>query len=286
MRRVRRLAAVVCAGACVAGGSGCFLLTPTRIETERFPTTSEPIAPERRPDDGRILLHTRLLEQPLGADYLTHGVWSETADPLSHEASALLAANGLRVGVISGVIPAELERLATSDTAVVNASLRSIRTEQPKPIPVNAATEPTRLRAVKAVGEDVRVLELTNAECAVVVTAAATPDGRVTVRCEPRVQHGERGASWAPNATGTGFERHDSRPCEQFLMLAWEVKLARHEVLLIGSVETDHPDTLGQTFFEVRDPSRMRQRVLAVQADFGDAPPRSVPSAVSSALTR
>lgn len=280
-----RTLVVVCAITSVTAGSGCFLFPSPRVVAERATELTNSTPPEVSANTGRVLLHTRLIEQPLGDEYLSHEVWTQAANPLSHDTAALLTVNGFRVGVISGVIPADLERLATSEPAVVNASLRAILSDQPKPIPVNASAEPISLRSIRNVGDEPQVLELSNSECAVVVTASPTIDGRVKVRCEPRVQHGAKQPHWGPTADGTGFERYDQRPTEQFPMLAWEVILAKHEVLLIGCVEEESSCTLGQSFFQIRDPSRLKQRVLAIQADF-NAGQVGVTSGVPGALVR
>jgi len=276
-----RTLAFVCAIASATAGSGCFLSPPSREvnRTAEFRKSESVHAP------GRILLHTRLIEQPLGDEYLTREVWTQTANPLPHDTSTLLSMNGFRVGVISGVIPGDLERLATSEPAVVNASLRAFLADQPKPIPVNASTEPLAMRITRAVGDEPQVLDLPNAECALIVTATPTLDGRVNLRCEPRVQHGSKQPHWGPTADGTGFERLDQRPSEQFPTLVWDLTIDRHEVLLIGSIEDDNKNTLGQNFFEIHDPSRLKQRLLAIQADF-TAGSSGVTSGVPGALVR
>jgi hypothetical protein len=285
MRWVRSLSAVGCAITVTTIGFGCLATEQSRVVVERPGILAEHASPDLQTDAGRVLLHTRLIEQPLGDEYLSHTLWTQTANPLPHGSSAVLGANGIRVGLISGVIPADLERLATSEAAIVDASLRIVLSDLPKPVPIKSSGEMVNLEVVRTSGDAPESIEISNAEFALIVTATPTTDGQVKVRCEPRIQHGEKQPHWGPTADGTSFERNDLRPTEQFPTLAWEVTLARHEVLLVGSTEEEAPGNLGATFFRLRDTLRQRQRVLAIQADYSSG--KSVlTSGVSGLLAR
>lgn len=261
-------------------GSGCFLrdrwLGPVTPPPDQVVTaTHQPVSADRR-----IQLHTRLIEQPHGHDYLTRGLWADAVDPLPHELSARLAANGLRVGVISGSVPDELETLG--QTAAISPMLRSVQVDQPKPIPVNGPIESATvlLRADPTASPQPKRYE--RAECAVVVKTAPTADGRVRVRCEPRVQHGSRRPYFQP--TADGFDREDRRPTEEFAALAWEVTLSASDVLLVGPTAEPDDDALGAAFFLARTPDRWRQRVFTLQAT--STTPSPAARGVTAALVR
>lgn len=227
-----------------------------------------PTTVSRRPERPArgVMLHTRLIEQPAGNDYLTRGLWQDTTDPLPHPLSALLAANGLRVGVVSGFIPAELERLARSEAAAVDPMLRSFAFGQPKPVPVNGPLPACTADAVANLNAPAARLELTAAECGLVVTVTPAAGDQLRVRCEPQIRHDAQRTWWKANAAGTGFDRLDQKPTEAFPGLAWEVTLSRRDVLVFGA--TADPDaTLGEVYFFTPDQDRPRQRVLTLQVN-------------------
>jgi hypothetical protein len=113
-------------------------------------------------------------------------------------------------------------------------------------------------------------VELTAAECGLSVTARPGEGDRVTLVCEPQVQHGDKQAWLKPSADGTEFTRRDAKPLEAFPTLAFEVTLGPQDYLLIGPAD-DPADTLGQAFFYAATESRARQRVLVIRALRGPA---------------
>lgn len=269
MRPWVAVAHALIASLAASAGSGCSLVrstvtyAPTGGPALNTSVTARLAAPA--PDgEARVVMQTRLIEQPGGDEYLTHGVWKDATDPLSHEQSTRLAVNGLRVGVVSGQLPAELEKLATSEASVVNPMLRTFLAGKPKAVPVNGPL-PSCEAAVRAnlSGEPV-AKAWTAADCGVVVTAIPLPDGRLSVRVEFQIQHGERAFNYQPNSDGTAFDGRHQRTVEPFPTLAFETALRRGDVLLFGA--TDAPaGTLGQAFFFPPAAARLRQRVLLIQ---------------------
>lgn len=266
-------------------GTGCMWWPrPATVTAERV--SDEPDSASRRPDrpDHGVVLHTRLIEQPAGNDYLNRGVWLDATDPLPHPVSALLAVNGLRVGILTGLIPTELERLARSEASAVSPMLRGFQFGQSKAVPVNGPIANCSFAAKPGLGDDPVTHELTAAECGLVVTVTADGD-RLRVRCEPRVQHATLRPWFRPTADGTTFERHDQRPTEAFPTLAWEVTLDRKDVLVIGAT-VDAERTLGEAFFFATTADRPRQRVLTLQAGVWGEPADTAPAGSPAALAR
>lgn len=261
-------------------GPGCFLRNHWLGAERPSPGHAGIATPHDRPAERRIQLHTRLIEQPHGHDYLTRGLWADAVDPLPPELSARLAANGVRVGVISGTVPDELENLG--QTAAISPMLRTVQLDQPKPIPVNGPIESVTLLVRTEPTDPPRRREYERAECAVVVTSTPTPDGRVRVRCEPHVQHGSRRPFFQP--TADGFDREDRRPTEEFPTLAWEVTLSPADVLVVGPLAEPDDDALGAAFFLTRTPDRWRQRVFTLQAT--STAPTPAARGVTAALVR
>lgn len=240
---------------------GCFFLPKPETGVGKLTPFPPDLRSQLRADPG-VTFDTRLLEQPVGESYLSRGLWADTTDPLPHHLSALLAANGVRVGLVSGPTPAEFDKLATGEGTAVAPTLRRGLAGKPKLIPVNGPLDRCTAGVTDALTADMRKLSLSTTECAVLATGTPDTGGRVMVRCELLLQHGDKRAWWTATDEG-GFERTDERTKENFPSLVFEVSLAPSETLVIGP--TANPDdTLGGVFFVT--PSQAKQRVLVIRA--------------------
>src|SRR5690242_5433429 len=72
-------------------------------------------------------IQTTLIDQPAGDPYLNKGLWATAGKPLPHELSAVLARNGVRVGLFSGQVPGEFDHLIHSDHATLSPMARSMQ---------------------------------------------------------------------------------------------------------------------------------------------------------------
>src|SRR6516162_7389380 len=88
-----------------------------------------------------VVVMTALIDRPGGDPYLTDGLWPAADKPIPHETAALLAENGIRVGIISGIPPAEFSALITSDKATTARRLNLRRLNEPKVLPVIGPVE-------------------------------------------------------------------------------------------------------------------------------------------------
>jgi hypothetical protein len=211
-----------------------------------------------------LILTTGLIELPPGDPYLTAGLWADARDPLPHERSAVLARNGLRVGVLSGIKPARFDALTADEGTYRHVTHRTLPAGAEKVIPVNgplAAASVTHFADLTGTGTP---LTVTAAECGLSVVGEATADG-VRLRLLPVVQHGEKELAVRVAADGT-LGRDDRRKREAFPGLAVEVVLGDGDVLVVGG-PADPGDTLGRALFLDAAGGRVRQRVLVVRAD-------------------
>ena len=254
-------------------GTGCHLFTPKAVLAKRIGQSAPelPRATVTPNGDTPVTYHTRLVDQPAGSSYLNSGLWDETANPLSHAQTTLLALNGLRIGVICRAPPAELERLASSDATVLGAMLRSGVVGGPRVIPINGPVESCQLGIQTAVTGAVQSKRFELVECGLTVTATALPEDKLKLHCEFQIQHGERQPWLRPTSDGSGFARTDARASESFPALAFDVTLGRSDLLVIGASE-DPVEKLGQAYFFAHATDRIRQRVLLLQVGTHELP--------------
>jgi hypothetical protein len=262
--QVQRLFVVTALAAGLLGSVGCFLFGKPKLPqtTINETTTHKPITAKQ---EQRYEIITRLLELPAGNDYLNRTVWVSTHDPLPHQSSAILAANGLRLGLMADPAPPEFDRYARSETHSLDARLRTTSAGTAKVIPLNAPHEVLNLDVVRQLSDQPAELSLTGAECAYTLTVLDDPEGRVLVRAVPQIQHGQKRRWWNADEQGTGMQVEDKRPTEEFPNLAWTMTMNANDVLILGP--TEQPSrTLGEACFYTPDGRHQRVLVLQVRA--------------------
>ena len=261
----------------LVGGPGCRFF-PKRQSAEPIASQqSQSIARSATETEPTFTVISQQVEQPAGNEYLTRGIWKDATDPISHELSTLLAANGLRVGVIRGQTPPELERLGTSTASSVGLIQRSFVAGKSRTIPINGPADAEDLRITNNLPNDVETHSLRAADYGVEVVGTPTENGHVRVRCTLTIQHGDQQGWLVPNSDGTGFMRKEERPAISLGKMTWELTLGRTDILLIGSTEAP-AGTLGQAYFYMSYPDRQRQRVFVLQAGANANSPGEVPA--------
>jgi hypothetical protein len=212
-----------------------------------------------------LAVRTVLIDRPAGDSYLSRGLWDSAGKPVRHELAVLLAQNGLRVGVLTGVIPGEFDRLVSSDQSTVDPTHRSLQPGKAKVVPLNGPLERVSYRVLHDLAATPSRVELVGAECGLAITAKPAEGNRVTLLCEPRVQYGDKQGWLQPTTDGSGFTRQERKPLEAYPTLSFEVTLGPQDYLIVGPAD-DAADTLGQVFFYNLSADRARQRVLVIRA--------------------
>src|SRR5262245_12392683 len=128
-----------------------------------------------------VVLMTALIDRPGGDPYLTDGLWAAADKPLSHETAALLAENGIRVGIISGIPPVEFSTLVTSEKTTTARRLNLRRLNEPKVLPVNGPVDVAEYAVLTGLKADRAGVTVSGAECGFEVTPAAATSDRVSL---------------------------------------------------------------------------------------------------------
>jgi hypothetical protein len=237
----------------------------------RFQSTSPP--PAKSAKVSRSVVHSeqaytvisQLIDQPAGNEYLTRGIWNEAPDPLPHDLSTLLAANGLRVGLIRGLPPPELERLGTSEASSVGLVQRSFPEGKTRTIPLNGPLAQAQLTVIKNLPNDQDFLDVQQLESSLDVQVTPGEGTRVRVECTFKLQHGSPQTWLVLNEDETAFSRENQRPTLLLSTMTFAVELDRQDILIVGSTEKPG-GTLGESCFYLPVDTRLRQRIFVLQA--------------------
>lgn len=260
-----------CAVVLAVAAAGCLDLGGPRVDALRPPPPAASLPPAM--PDG-LYVESVLLERPLGDPVLDQELWAGGAAVPPH-VRALLAENGLRAAVLGGTPPPAFQRLLESSDAHAGRG-QSFANRRDEVVPTAGPTDPCSFSVLPALSGARATFDLQKARGGVRVRPERTPDGRVSVRCEPQVQHGEREDHIRPTADGTTFTVQGEVPLERFASLGFDVTLGPDDYLLIGSPATAS-DTLGAVLFTADANGRPRQRVLVLRAAWRGEKPSDLP---------
>jgi len=239
---------------------GCFLRPPP-AEVNRLPV-AEPLPETNSAEPGRYEISTHLLDLPAGATEAYTRLWADTIDPLPHANSAILAANGLRVGVLTYPGPAELQRLMQTETSLSEARLRTTAAGTAKLIPLNTPREQWSVNLLRDLAGRPAMERYDRAECALEITIDEPTGAIPQMTLTPTLQHGEKRRFWSSTADGTAMQTEDRRSREQLASLVVALPVDENALLLIGGTGGANA-SLGEGFFT--SPDGTRQRLLVVQ---------------------
>lgn len=249
--------------ACAAGCLG-------RAGRPTVPEIVRSLAPPL-PAEG-LLVESVLVEQPAGDRFLDRTLWDAVRPLGQPETRALLAENGLRAGVLAGSGPQKFQTLLESETDTVSPQRITFHLRKEAVVPTAGPVDPCKFSLVTDLAGKPAAVEFGRARCGVLVRPELLPDGRVRVRCEPQLQHGERRQWLRPNEDGTGFTSREEVPVEKFPVLAVEATLGPDDYLLVGGDATA-ANTLGSVMFSADADGRPRQRVLVLRSRSATPPP-------------
>jgi len=250
---------------CALAGAGIGCKKPLNSPAQPASSTIARSLSPMIPPEG-LLVQSVLIEQPIGDQFLDRDLWASTRPVGEPETRALLAENGLRAGVLSGVLPQRFQDLLDSEADIVSPpNEMSFNSRKEAVVPTAGPIDPCRFKLLSDLAGAPQSIEFAQARCGVLVRPRVEAGGRVMLYCEPQIQHGERRDRYRPNEDGTGFVKTEELPLEKYPWLGFDAVLGPGDCLVIGwNAEQDR--TLGQVLFAAEIGNRPRQRVLVIRA--------------------
>jgi hypothetical protein len=253
-------AIVLCA---VVMGLGCekFFTSPDRPVT---PSIARSLAPAIPADS--LIVEYVLLERPIGDVFLDRDLWTSTLPAGSPEIRSLLAENGIRAGILTGMLPTQFQTMLETKADVVDhPHLITFSNRKETVIPTAGPIEACEFDILSDLAGKSESVSLKEARCGVLVRPQSLGEGRVKVWCEPQIQHGSRQDRFRPSEDGTQFTKYEEVPTEKYSAFGFEVTLRPEECLVIGCI-ADQQETLGAVLFGVEANGHPRQRIVAIRA--------------------
>lgn len=214
-----------------------------------------------------VSVEVAFLEQPLADPYLNTEVWQSLDEmSLSVEQRALLRENGLRVGLVGGIVPPELQTLLTCDGSNPNPRRFRLHAGVPAEIALNGPFEELRLDWQLKLGSARPTEEYLahRAELLLRITPELIAEGKVRLNFVPVIRHGDRHL-WRSPDEGGGLSLDGvqaERVLEEF---RWQLDLRPNEYAAIGT-EFQRTGTLGARALVVSEGGNLIQRLLVMRA--------------------
>jgi hypothetical protein len=228
----------------------------------------------------RCSLTMAIVSSPAGEPALAESVWRVAdAQALDDDARRALEANGLRIGRITGELPAEVQAMLDAPPPRKVVPMTVILFSGDKTlVPLGPKAEQVSLflnQGDKAAGKVYRDAM----PCLRLAASLDDADG-VAVRITPEVHHGPVRQNWGPDPNGAlsgqQFILHNGQQEETFRDLAATLTLRPGQVAVIGG-QGGRGGTLGKFLFSEPEGTSDRplQKVLIVWASRVDPGPAS-----------
>jgi hypothetical protein len=214
-----------------------------------------------------VRIDVAVIERPASDHYLNRGLWAladEQAVDLEHKPA--LDDNGFRVGLIGGLLPADLLTLLSSDRSCGEPHRLQLRAGTSTPLAIG----PQRAHCSFALHQGGRAVpvNLEAVSCSLEVVPTLADRGRTTLQFTPVVKHGasQREARAVRDASGEHrWNMEMQASTETYAGMSWQITVSPEEYVVIGT-RMDSDDTLGESFFIDTESTRATQRLLVIRS--------------------
>jgi len=209
-----------------------------------------------------VFIEYAVIERPAGNDTVNKKIWSMIDEMvIDSETRVLLAENGLRAGVVGGLLPPELESLVSNPKSETGHRQRRLYANNPAAIQLNGPVPMAEYQFRATMDSKPATAKFEQAKFSMNFTPAHGPDGHIKLHCVPEVEYNDK-KYWLPTgAVGAGWM---GKPLERYNTLAWDINLSPRELLIIGSYY-ERGTCLGNGIFTGTQGTAKVQRVLIVR---------------------
>jgi hypothetical protein len=206
-----------------------------------------------------VALDIAPLELPITDSATLSAVWAAADEQIvPADFRGRLEDNGLRVGVIGGIPPAEFLNLLTSERTNPAPHQCLKKMGDARAVPIGTPVGECHFQLV--LDGTATPVDLSQAQCGLQVTPV-TSGQSIALQVVPQIQHGRRTLWPSADATG-GWTMHGNRPVERYVALKFEVPVSESEYLVIGAAQ--RPETLGTVCFTASG-DRPLHRLLVIR---------------------
>jgi hypothetical protein len=213
-----------------------------------------------------VVLDHALLETPIGDTYINQELWTGTDEQfLSPEVRTLLEENGLRLALVHGRPPNQLQTMLGSERYNRNGRQRRLRTSDPTVLDIGSLRDQCAFDL--KLDSSNRTEKLQSALCQLQLLPTFGRENKVHLQFTPQMQHHD--ADRMPTLSPTSsLPLHNHRVTDAYAALRFAVDMTPNEYLVIGA-RFDKPKSLGFQFFVQPTGDRPVQRLLVLRVARG-----------------
>lgn len=207
-----------------------------------------------------------------------HDLWRQVQETrFPADLRRRLAMNGLRAGVVTGVVPDQMHELLNpgggdgEDATSTNAQLkptgvwrRTRQLRQGDHLDLKACEPKASAPLLVARGGQLSGETLHNAQAFYKLKAEDLGDGQCVISLTPEVRHGAAKPRWTPDETGVISQATPTQDAMVFTDLAITTPLSAGEALLVTSLR-DSPSLLGGYFHRSASDAGARRKAILVR---------------------
>lgn len=211
-----------------------------------------------------VFIEYAVIERPAGSASVNREAWANIDEQvLPTETRALLGENGLRVGVVGGLLPSEIEAMIANPKSATGHRQRRLYVNNPAQLAISNPVALAEFQILNDLKNAPTTAKYEQARFSVSMTPTFATDGRITLKCVPEVEHQDK-KSWLPTGAA-GPSWLGSKPAERFESLAFDVTLSPREFAVIGA-HYERGNWLGNQLFTSQQGSDKVQRLLIIRA--------------------
>ncbi len=215
-----------------------------------------------------VFIEYAVIERPAGSSAINRDVWANIDEQLlTAEKRALLSENGLRVGVVGGMLPAELEAMIANPKSAIGHRQRRLYANNPAVLTVNGPVPQVECQLREALDLPPTTQKFEQAKFSIGITPTLRSfkdrGDCVVLKCVPEIEHQDK-KNWLPTGAA-GPAWLNGKPADRIEALGWEVTLSPREFLIIGT-HYGRSGWIGNLIFGGEQANEKVQRLLIVRA--------------------
>jgi hypothetical protein len=226
----------------------------------RFRQLGGPTGPEA------VYIEYVLVERPAGDMRLNREAWASADEQvLGAEIRAVVEENGFRIGLVGGLIPAEIDALVKNPKSTLGHRQRRLYSGNDAAITLNGPLAQCRFVPHAPGEKSAEPITFEQAQCVLNITPSLADGGKVRVQFTPEVQHHDKKHFQSPAVPAGGWLNAAQKPAERYPEFAWDVSVSPSEWLLVGTFY-DREESLGYQFLTDVPSGKRVQRLLLIRA--------------------
>jgi hypothetical protein len=236
-----------------------------------FTSTDQPIRPNvvrsMAPaiPENSLIVESILIERPLGDAFVDRDLWAATLPVGKPENRVLMEENGLRAGILSGILPTPFQKMLETKSDVVDPHMMTFNNRKEAVIPTAGPIEECKFDLLADLAGKPESISLKDAKLGFLVRPQVVDGGKVKLWCEPQIQHGDYEIRFRPSEDGTQISKFEEIPNEKYPSIGFEVQLKPDECLVIGCI-AEQQESLGTSLFGTECQGSPRQRIVVIRS--------------------